>query len=43
MQRGLNAESTTNSESNRSALIVCEASIEEAVDRERINIGRNAA
>ena len=43
MQRGLHAESTTNSEGNRPALIVCEASIEEAVDRERINICRDAA
>ena len=40
-QRGLHAKSATNSEGNRPALIVCEASIEEAVDRKRINIRRN--
>ena len=43
MQRGLHAESATNSKGNRPALIVCEASIEEAVDRKRINIRRNTA
>ena len=43
MQRGLHAESATNSEGNRPALIVCETSIEEAVDRERINVRRNTA
>ena len=43
MQRSFHTKSTTDPEGNRPALLVCEASIEEAVDRERINILRNTA